>query len=490
MKSIETGATFGHDIHNELDAIKELPISLLDTRQERLVNLLVNIVHEETQAGELTAPDVGVVRQNYWRTLECYAKDVGFKFLGSGHFSAAFSHDMLPNRVIKIGFKKEDSGAAYTAWCRANQHLAGVPVIHSVSREESCYTVVLDKLESYRDHMKGEDKDHLEDEYCAIYNAINGDSDSDTYSTDYARQLLETSKLIRKFFHGIASFDMHDENIMVHPKTGHLVITDPVSFSQDKATKCAALDFETLLAEIEETNRVKLIAKWKRRNELNRGKRAVERKALRKTKEKKDREFKARAARRDKGIKDMVIAKILNPTQFNVLRYNHCFASELWVDAAQLAGGELNKRLRDIAAPCNIVHAIDARMNNKFLMDHKGTPEAPNWGRLFKGVEAQVRRNAVIQVDHAAFRKGTWEPANLLEQADFAKLEQRAVAWMVKGRRADFIVRDEIAEVAGKGLDEHLWDQMRAIEQKRQEERMKGNKPQFEWKVAKGLELR
>ena len=126
----------------------------------------------------------------------------------------------------------------------------------------------------------------------------------------------------------------------------------------------------------------------------------------------------------------------------------------------------------------------------QFLMDHKGTPETPDWGRLFKGVEAQVRRNAVIQADFAAFRKGTWEPANLLEQADLSKLEQRAIAWMGKGRRADFIVHDDELIREAKGLDEHIWDQMRAIEQKRQVERMKENKPQFEWKVAKGLELR
>lgn len=406
MKSIETGTTFGHDIHNELDAIKALPIDLLDTRQERLVNLLVSIVHEETDAGELTEPNTGIQSQDYWRTLECYAKDVGFKFLGSGHFSAAFGHEMLPNRVIKIGFKKEDSGAAYTAWCRANQHLAGVPVIHSVSREESCYTVVLDKLESYCDHVRGEDSDRLEDEYCAIYNAINGDSNSDTYSTDYAKELLETSKLIRKFFHGIASFDMHDENIMVDPKTGHLVITDPVSFSQDKATKCAALDFETLLAEIEETNRVKLIAKWKRRNELNRGQRAVERKAVRQKKLAIERGVKERAAVRDAGNKLVNKMRIFGGTKTMGSLNAIPRIKDVWARAELMVDNKMKQRLRDIAAPCNIVHAVDARMNNKFLMDHKGTPEAPNWGRLFKGVEAQVRRNAIIQADFSA--KSIW----------------------------------------------------------------------------------
>lgn len=52
------------------------------------------------------------------------------------------------------------------------------------------------------------------------------------------KELTETAVLIRSFFKDIAEFDLHEENAMIDPDSGELVITDPVSFS----AKCAELD--------------------------------------------------------------------------------------------------------------------------------------------------------------------------------------------------------------------------------------------------------
>lgn len=213
-----------------LDAIRNMPICELNKRQPMLVDLLVDLVDHETEGGELLEHHSGVQSQCYWPTLKAVAEDLGFTFLGAGHFSAAFSHEMLPGRVIKVGFKKEDSGAAYAAWCRMNQGRVGVPTIHAIARHQSCYTVVLDHLTRFR---PSECED--EDSYCQYELAtstLHG-HDMDIWN-ERSMDLKQTVYDIRAFFKDIASFDLHSDNVMLD-SDGDLVITDPVSWTHKAA---------------------------------------------------------------------------------------------------------------------------------------------------------------------------------------------------------------------------------------------------------------
>lgn len=213
-----------------LDAIRNMPICELNKRQPMLVDLLVNLVDHETEGGELLEHHSGVQSQCYWPTLKAVAGDLGFTFLGAGHFSAAFSHEMLPGRVIKVGFKKEDSGAAYAAWCRMNQGRVGVPTIHAIARHQSCYTVVLDHLTRFRpSECEGKDS------YCQYELAtstLHG-HDMDIWN-ERSMDLKQTVYDIRAFFKDIASFDLHSDNVMLD-SAGNLVITDPVSWTHKAA---------------------------------------------------------------------------------------------------------------------------------------------------------------------------------------------------------------------------------------------------------------
>lgn len=83
------------------------------------------------------------------QSFEKAAKEAGYIKLGSGFFSQAWSHPEINKYAIKLGFKKEDSGAAYAAFCRDNQEMAGIPVIYGLDRSRSCYVVLMDKLISY-----------------------------------------------------------------------------------------------------------------------------------------------------------------------------------------------------------------------------------------------------------------------------------------------------------------------------------------------------
>lgn len=246
------------DMQERLDVIRNLPICELDKRQPLLVALIADIVNCETSDGDDTDSDWGLERQDYWQTLKIKAKDAGFNLLGNGHFSAAFKHELLPGRVTKVGFKKEDSGAAYVAFCRMHQGRVGIPNVYHVARHAGCYTVVLDELEPCK-----RSGNHLHDHYADLaYYFVEGESDPEDYA-EADQPFIETCQMIRKFFYGIASFDMHSGNIMF-TKDGKPVITDPVSFSADKGREPFSLEPEDLLAEIEQIARDKMIERCKR----------------------------------------------------------------------------------------------------------------------------------------------------------------------------------------------------------------------------------
>uniref|UniRef100_A0AAU8ECE4 Serine-threonine kinase n=1 Tax=Klebsiella phage vB_Kpn15-P2 TaxID=3230843 RepID=A0AAU8ECE4_9VIRU len=249
------------DMQARLDTIRNLSICELDKRQSLLVALIADIVNCETSDGDDTDSSCGLESQDYWQTLKIKAKDAGFNLLGNGHFSAAFKHELLPGKVIKVGFKKEDSGAAYVAFCRMHQGRVGIPNVYHVARHAGCYTVVLDELEPCQSR-ENETHEH----YADLANYFVENSGAELGDVDGAEKELpfvETCQMINKFFHGIASFDMHSGNIMF-TKDGKPVITDPVSFSHDRERESFSLEPEELLAEIEQIAHNKMIERCKR----------------------------------------------------------------------------------------------------------------------------------------------------------------------------------------------------------------------------------
>lgn len=250
------------DIMNAIDAIKALPICELDKRQNMLIDLLAEMVNSETCDGEITKLGEPLEYHDWWTTLKCLTADAGFRMLGNGHFSAAYSHPLLPNRVIKVGFKKEDSGAAYIAFCRMYQGRAGIPNVYDVQRHVGCYTVVLDAL---NDCERYDNEEHAK--YAKIASdIIDCSSDMHDWRGGWDGEFVETCKLIRKFFDGIASFDMHSGNIMFSGDDTPF-ITDPVSFSQKKDGGAFSIDPEELIKEVEEVARQKEIDRAKARKE-------------------------------------------------------------------------------------------------------------------------------------------------------------------------------------------------------------------------------
>lgn len=320
-----------------LSTIKALPVDRLNERQPLLVDLLVSIVNYETDNGSCTDGNLYVSSQDYWKTLLAAAKDCGFEFLGNGFFSAAFKHEMLPQKVIKIGFKKEDSGAAYAAWCRMNQGRIGVPVIHGIARHAGCYSVVLDELKV----LAYGDRCIATKQYNLALSTIGG-TDVDFWD-DFSMDLKQTVHDIRAFFKDIASFDLHIGNVMVD-RNGNIVITDPVSYTHGLERDEFKVDAEELLCEVEALAMKRVVERCKRRR-----------------------------ARR------VQLASTRFKAEGKCLRKRKARLAQ--IDLGELNVPELQ--------PANIVHAIDARPANKFIQYKlRGRPLVP----MFEQFERQLKQ--------------------------------------------------------------------------------------------------
>ncbi|AXY81939.1 protein kinase [Dickeya phage Mysterion] len=214
--------------------------------------IIMNVSELAVTLAQLVSKYVSINADEYcaaapgFKDFKTAAELQGFTFLGAGYFSAAFTHSSCIEVAIKVGFKREDSGAAYAAYCRANQGKAGIPVIRDIQRHEDCYTVVMDRYASLPDGYASTAPSVM---FRAVREVIeHGGNVNTVFNTadlgncsatleecsqreSYLRNLLETAKEIRAFFNGIAEFDCHDGNVMVNG-TGELFITDPISFTK------------------------------------------------------------------------------------------------------------------------------------------------------------------------------------------------------------------------------------------------------------------
>ena len=171
---------------------------------------------------------VYVREQAGFRPVVAMMERAGWTFCGSGYYSAAFYRNGL---AIKLGFKPEDSGLMYAAWCRTNQGRAGVPLIHKLMSHGQAYAVLMDRLEAMAGELDASDPMYdpqLAAEVSSIKETINLGVDG--WGEHMA--LCRTAIDIREFFADIANFDIHEANVMLDRK-GNVVITDPVSFVGD-----------------------------------------------------------------------------------------------------------------------------------------------------------------------------------------------------------------------------------------------------------------
>lgn len=165
------------------------------------------------------------------REMRDIARDTPFRLLGAGNFSAVFEHQAYPDYAFKLGFRAEDSGAMYAAWCRDNK-LPHTPLIIHMDRWPEVYMVCMPKYMPSHDHPNYRDG-ISEVMGCIIEGELTRWADKDIYDELCCTSLGDTCRAIGKFFKGVARIDMHSGNWM-WDTDGNIVITDPVSFSLQK----------------------------------------------------------------------------------------------------------------------------------------------------------------------------------------------------------------------------------------------------------------
>ncbi|MGX7894963.1 hypothetical protein [Tsuneonella sp. HG222] len=151
--------------------------------------------------------------------------DDGWAFMGSGFFAAVFVKGGL---ALKIGFKVNDTGGMYAAWCRAHQGTPGVPTVYSITKFTGCYVVLTRRYDAIDKAWLNEDDVNcvpsLAEEFDALSDALNRGKNWGIARFD----TVKTAIAIRDFFQGIADFDLHESNVMLD-HAGDIMITDPIS---------------------------------------------------------------------------------------------------------------------------------------------------------------------------------------------------------------------------------------------------------------------
>lgn len=153
-------------------------------------------------------------------------RDMGFMYCGHGYFSSVFKHADTPGVVYKLSMRTDDAYAAFALWARANpnQH---APVFHDIQRGRRA---VVFAIKEYISIDAAQLLDQLPETFTAYH--LMGRVSENKPNALYRRNLVKYLREIRKFFKGVATIDIHGENLMFDLDSKRIIVTDPVSFTK------------------------------------------------------------------------------------------------------------------------------------------------------------------------------------------------------------------------------------------------------------------
>lgn len=218
------------DSATALAKLRGIPVPTFDHAAPMWTGPYGKVIHDGNAAIRSVFGQSGMSRDSDRRPPDAATalRNAGFRLLGYGHFSIATSHPDLPGKCIKFSIRKEDSGAAFAAYCRANPKDIHLPRIEHIQNMSNCVAIVMPQYVPFRTDYEAMDGDYLD-----VFSVLTWKNEDwckrkrvDTESTQY-----KSATAIRKFFDGLAQFDLHSSNVMRDDK-GTLIIIDPVSFKQ------------------------------------------------------------------------------------------------------------------------------------------------------------------------------------------------------------------------------------------------------------------
>lgn len=160
----------------------------------------------------------------------------GFRVLGHGSFGIVLSHHRTPDRVYKLCANPKDAYVSYALWCREQQvdgERAHMPEIRHVFRKDNVIGYILPR---YISLAEAKDLGKVPREFDAfVLQSIAAKRQPYTESLRlvYPRSLVALTADVLRFFKGAAQVDIHNGNIMFDPINNELILTDPVSESEE-----------------------------------------------------------------------------------------------------------------------------------------------------------------------------------------------------------------------------------------------------------------
>ena len=149
---------------------------------------------------------------------------LGFSLVGNGNFAVVLAHPNYPDVVFKVCTDMDDKYHAFVQYCESacTPH---IPVVHAKDVREFAAVYVLDKLIKHDMTTSTISATQIRARVCALYCVPR----KVKASPMYPRKLMVAARRLAKWVHrNNFGWDLHEDNIMWHPKTGALVITDPV----------------------------------------------------------------------------------------------------------------------------------------------------------------------------------------------------------------------------------------------------------------------
>lgn len=180
---------------------------------------------------------------DYSDTVKAFVK-AGWHKLGAGNYGSAWSHNELPGYVVKVcGRVDGDSYPAWAYYCAANPG-EGLPEYEfpTFASDNGVFMVMMPEYKDATDLGYDNSKfsaEVLERWQTAGYilgcGYVPGDQCVWNNNTrEYDRWMPAPSEFLdnmlkaREFFDKYASWDLHTGNVMIDPRNGKLVVTDPI----------------------------------------------------------------------------------------------------------------------------------------------------------------------------------------------------------------------------------------------------------------------
>lgn len=178
---------------------------------------------------EVVKANADIAWEDFWDREEAF-KTAGFEVVGKGYFSVAYSHRKYPDVILKV-----------TRPCNKNEMQDGFPLYVRFLRETKIHsrlaikvfslchhggkvtTAVSERLEKHR--MPYSKSKTVIDARFHTGTRERAPNYIDPRALSFVRKLNRFAKRLNRK----AKLDLHDENIMLRPGTGDIVISDPLT---------------------------------------------------------------------------------------------------------------------------------------------------------------------------------------------------------------------------------------------------------------------